>query len=151
MCLIVVSDQELKHSLGYWIKHVEHAITNRSNEILKPYGLARSQWQVLYHIERSNGLTQKDLQEKMKVESGTLTSILDSLVRKGWVIRQENPSDRRMKLLTLTEEAEKRWSDVPDLIGNVRRQMMKGLQSEDIQHVIQVLQVVLDNLRKGDK
>lgn len=72
------------NNLGHWIRRVYHEITLHTNDVLRPYGLARSQWEVLYRIASSDGVTQKDLQIAMKVESGTLTGIVDSLVLPYW-------------------------------------------------------------------
>ncbi|MHB1629347.1 MAG: MarR family winged helix-turn-helix transcriptional regulator [Bacilli bacterium] len=75
------------NNLGHWVRRVYHEITLRTNEVLRPYGLARSQWEVLYRIVSTDGVTQKDSQTAMDVESGTLTGIVDSLVKKGWLVR----------------------------------------------------------------
>jgi DNA-binding MarR family transcriptional regulator len=68
-------------------------------------GLTRSQWQVLGLLYRRPGVSQSELAEMLEVERATAGRMVDRLERKGWVIRQADPSDRRINRLTLTEEA----------------------------------------------
>ena len=71
--------------LSYRVKRLYLLISQRIDDALKPYGIARSQWQVLSRVSRAGTLTQKDLQHAMQVESATLTCIVDVLVaRAGW-------------------------------------------------------------------
>lgn len=138
-----------KQNMGHWIKRLDHAMTNRINEVLRTCDLARSQWQVLFQIQRSGCITQKELQDMMRVESGTLTGIVDSLVRKGWVIRREHPKDRRMKVLSLTEDGKNRWKETPDPIRVLRPQMMHGISAEDEEIVVRILERAVSNLESN--
>ena len=122
----------------------------RTNDVLRPYALARSQWEVLYRIAGSDGVTQKDLQVTMKVESGTLTGIMDSLVKKGWVVREEHPHDRRIKLLRMTEQGRQKWRDIPNPIDVLRPRMMNGITPEEEAFVVKLLQKAVSNLNSLD-
>lgn len=138
--------QEFHHNLGHWIKRVDHAITLRTNALLRPYGLARSQWEVLFRIAATAGVTQKSLQSAMQVESGTLTGIVDTLIRKGWITRAAQPQDRRVNLLQLTIEGRHRWQEVPNPITQLRPRMMQGISSADEAWAIHILQQAVRNL-----
>ena len=139
------------NNLGHWVRRVYHEITLRTNEVLRPYGLARSQWEVLYRIVSTDGVTQKDLQAAMDVESGTLTGIVDSLVKKGWLIREEYSNDRRIKLLRITAQGHHRWLEIPNPIDLLRPRMMNGITDEEEAFVIKLLQKAVSNLDSLDK
>lgn len=136
------------HNLGHWIKQVDHAITLRTNAFLRPYGLARSQWEVLFRIAAADGVTQKSLQSAMKVESGTLTGIVDTLIKKGWVTRTSHQQDRRINVLRMTEEGARRWQEIPSPITQLRPQMMQGISAEEEAAAIWVLQQAVKNLEE---
>jgi DNA-binding MarR family transcriptional regulator len=139
-----------KNNLGHWIKKLDHVMTIKINELLRPYGLARSQWEVLYRIQNSKGISQKDLQDVMKVESGTLTGIVDALVRKGWVTRREHPNDRRVKVLIPNADSPIKWTDVPNPIHVLRPVMMQRISSEDESFVIGILKTAVLNLENSE-
>ena len=138
--------KEFHHNLGHWIKRVDHAVTLRTNALLRPYRLARSQWEVLFRIAAADGVTQKTLQSAMKVESGTLTGIIDTLIKKGWISRTEHPGDRRINVLRMTTEGACRWREIPNPITQLRPKMMQGISPEDEARAIQILQRAVNNL-----
>ena len=138
--------KELHHNLGHWIKRVDHAITLRTNALLRPYALARSQWEVLFQIAAATRVTQKDLQSAMQVQSGTLTGVVDTLIKKGWIIRTAYPNDRRINVLQMTTEGLRRWHEVPSPITQLRPQMMERISPEDEARAVKILRQALSNL-----
>ncbi len=139
-----------ENNLGHWIKKLDHVMTIKINKLLRPYGLARSQWEVLYHLQNSHDMSQKDLQNVMKVESGTLTGIIDALVSKGLVIRREHPNDRRINVLAPNEDSPIPWADIPNPIHVLRPVMMQEISSEDEDLVIGILKTAVLNLENAE-
>lgn len=109
------------------IKRLYLLMTRSVDDALKPHGLARGQWQVLAHVHEAGVMSQRDLQESMKIESATLTVIVDLLVSKGWLERTPDPADRRVRLLRFTPDGHGRWHDVPDPVAEVEARMLAGL------------------------
>ena len=122
-----------KH-LGHWIKVLDHSATIWSNRLLDPYGLTRSSWYIIHHINLTGGILQKDLQNALGIESGSMAILVDGLVKKGWLQRKSVKTDRRTKRLEFSSEGEKRWKDVPNFIQILREKMMKGISEEDVAH-----------------
>ena len=109
------------------IKRLYLLMSRSVDDSLKPHGLARGQWQVLAHVHDAGTLSQRRLQESMKIESATLTVIVDLLVAKGWLERLPDPADKRCRLLRFTPDGVVRWRDVPDPIARVEQRMLGGL------------------------
>jgi DNA-binding MarR family transcriptional regulator len=67
-------------------------------------GLSMSQMGALFQIRRrgSSGIT--DLAEDLGVTSSAASQMLERLVQQGLVLRSEDPSDRRVKQIVLTEK-----------------------------------------------
>ena len=67
-------------------------------------GLSMSQVVALFQIRHraSSGVT--DLGDKLGVTSSAASQLLERLVQQGIVLRSEDPSDRRVKQLVLTEK-----------------------------------------------
>jgi DNA-binding MarR family transcriptional regulator len=68
---------------------------------VKPFGLTRSQWWVLAHLHKEDGVTQTELAEVLEVGGVTLCRLLDRLEAKGLIERQPDPKDRRVKRVFL--------------------------------------------------
>ena len=117
--------------LSYRVKRLYLLISQRIDDALKPHCLARSQWQVLARVPARCTLTQKDLQHAMQVESATLTGIIDVLETRGWLERLGDPSDKRLRVLRLTDEGMERLATVPDPFEIVERRMLEGIDRSE--------------------
>ncbi len=132
--------------LSYRVKRLYMLISQRLNDALKPYGLARSQWQVLSRISRVDALSQKDLQHAMQVESATLTGIVDVLAAKGWVERLESPDDKRCRVLRLTPEGVELMGLIPDPYEIIETRMLGDVPGSDREQAERVLELMIHNL-----
>jgi len=134
--------------LSYRVKRVYMLISQRLNDALKPYGLARSQWQVLSRVSSAGTLSQKDLQRSMQVESATLTGIIDVLAAKGWVERLESPQDKRCRVLRLTPEGDTLMASIADPYEIAETSMLGGIPEKDRTHARRVLESMIRNLEE---
>ena len=67
-------------------------------------GLSMSQIGALYHIHRRGSSAVSDLGEHLGVTSPAASQMLDRLVGQGLILRTEDPHDRRVKQIVLTEK-----------------------------------------------
>ena len=67
-------------------------------------GLSMSQFGALLHIHRmgSSGVT--DLGDHLGVTSAAASQMLERLVQQGLILRTEDPNDRRVKQIVLTDK-----------------------------------------------
>ncbi|MGO7675379.1 MarR family transcriptional regulator, partial [Rhizobium ruizarguesonis] len=68
-------------------------------------GLTRSQWQTLAYLSNNEGIHQVGLAEILEVEPITLVRILYKLAERGLIERRQHPTDRRIWLLYMRDEA----------------------------------------------
>lgn len=132
------TSQDSPH-LGHWIKVLDHELTIEGNRLLKPFGLTRSSWYVLYHVSEAGKVSQKELQEVLGIESGSMAIIVDGLVRKGWLDRSASETDRRANYLRLTSRGTARWKTVPDIVSILRKKMTRGITKEEEAEAVAVL------------
>lgn len=140
------NDSVYDNNLAHSVKRLYHLMGQYFNEVLRPYGVARSQWYMLYYIHQSGGLTQKELQRVLQIESATLTEAINSLGQKGWVIRQRSKADRRAKELSLTPVGQKLWESLPDPIMAIRGRMLQGISADDEEIARKILDKAIQNL-----
>jgi MarR family transcriptional regulator, lower aerobic nicotinate degradation pathway regulator len=142
------SDASYTDHLGHSVKRLYHLMGQHFNEVLRPYGVARSQWYMLWHISRSPRLTQRELQELLRVESATLTAAIAALERKGWVRREQSGSDRRVKEVALTPAGRKLWDSLPDPIMVIRGRMLDGIGAHEEKLARDILDRAISNLER---
>jgi MarR family transcriptional regulator for hemolysin len=70
-------------------------------------GLTDATWRPLLHLHLlGDGTRQKDLAESLGIKGPSIVRLLDTLLDKGLLRRQEDGSDRRAKLLFLTGDGQ---------------------------------------------
>ena len=76
------------------------------DEILDQFGFGRAHHRVLHFVGRDPGMTVQQLLDILRITKQSLGRVLKELIDKGYVFQKEGESDRRQRLLYLTEEGE---------------------------------------------
>lgn len=74
---------------------------------IKQFDLTTAQFDIIATLGNTKGFTPKQLSEKTLITKGTLTGVLDRLVKKKLVERQPSETDRRSLLVLLTPAGQK--------------------------------------------
>lgn len=101
--------------------HSYQAFTARPDEILARRGLSRVHHRILFFIARQPGLSISELLGHLGVSKQALNIPLRQLLEMHLVLSQTDATDKRKRLLTLTEEGIK-------LESALRREQVKLLQ-----------------------
>ena len=132
-------------SLVHEVARFRKVAFDREYQVLR---ITRSQRLVLIFITQmeGEGISQKDLAERMKISPVSLGEKLGTLERFGWIERRTDPADRRQRLLYLTVSGQ----DVLDASTRIARrlnaQIAGGLTRADIAIAEQVLRTMRDTL-----
>jgi MarR family 2-MHQ and catechol resistance regulon transcriptional repressor len=78
------------------------AVNRRLDGLLAEANLTTSQFGVLEALLHLGPLCQKDLAAKLLKTDGNLTMVLGNLERRGLVVRQRDPADKRLMVANLT-------------------------------------------------
>jgi DNA-binding MarR family transcriptional regulator len=122
------SDEVLLSGL---LKRCARLIDREIDQALKQHNIARSQYRVMYHVSRFGQPSQTDLREAMLIKASTLTLIIDSLVRKGWLIRTRDVGDRRINKLKLTAAGQRSFKQIPDPTRSPNQKILKSLGKQE--------------------
>lgn len=92
--------------------------------------------QIMHRLWTQQGVSQQYLAEKTAKDKACLTNLINNLEKKGWVIRQEDPSDRRNRLIFLTPEGDDLSNQVKPLLKDIYDQTGEQMNSKHIQSCI---------------
>ena len=98
----------------------------------RPHGLSNAAAQTLAIIEGAGGpLAPSIIAGRLMITTGSMTSLLDTLERRGLVRRQPHPSDRRQLLVNLTDEGQALVDTfLPEVVA-VQTAIVAGLSEAD--------------------
>lgn len=109
------------------------------DEQLRPLGYGTARMEALSTIARSaEPSAQIAIAKRIGIEGPTLTRMLDTLEADGLVVRRQDPTDRRTKLIELTEEGEKALEEIMRVAHSFRTTVLKTLSDEDLDQVNEV-------------
>jgi MarR family transcriptional regulator, transcriptional regulator for hemolysin len=135
------------HSMvGFLMHDVARMMRKRFEQRAAHLGFTRSQWQVLMHLAKNEGINQAGLADILEVEPITLVRILDRLETRGLVERRRHATDRRVWLLYLTPEAHPSLSLLRDIGELTRSEALDGLSGAEQEQLVQTLTRMKANL-----
>lgn len=145
-----MSDTMLQNeTLGFVIHDVARMLRREFDRRVQSIGLTRSQWSVLVHLHRSDGIQQKELADLLDITPITLSGLLDRLERDGWVERRPDGSDRRAKRVFLTAKVAPVIKNIQRLGKEVRMEALQGVNARDEEKLMLLLLQMRSNLAQS--
>ena len=95
-------------------------------------GLTIAQLRVLHILREQDGITVSALAARLNVTPATTTGLTDRLVREKLIYRTEDPTDRRLVRLHLTEEGGRIVGDLGPDGASYLQSILGSLSSNDI-------------------
>ncbi|MFN2165668.1 MAG: MarR family winged helix-turn-helix transcriptional regulator [Anaerolineae bacterium] len=90
-------------SIDWLIARVCKLHYGRVHALLAELGLYRGQPPMLRALWEEDGLTHRDLSERLRVQPATITKMAQRMERAGFVERRADPNDQRVSRVYLTE------------------------------------------------
>ena len=113
--------------------------------ILQPFGLTYPQYLVLLALWEEDGITAKELGEKLHLGTGTLTPMVARMEANGWLLKQRSQQDERKVHIHLQPKA---YEQKP-LITAKTLETIKAckLNYEEYEEAMQTLQRLNEKLK----
>ena len=103
-------------------------------------GLTSIQSRILGHLrhaeEEKRDVFQKEIEEVFRIKRSSVTSVLQTLEKKGLLVRESIPEDARVKKLILTEEARIMQECTYFAFGNMEKEMRALFTEEEFQNFL---------------
>lgn len=143
-----MAEEDLSRNFGFLLADVSRLLKTDYDRRVHHTGLTRSQWWVLTHLYRRDGVTQAELADMLEIERPALGRLLDRLESSGWVTREVDPDDRRAKLVYLTDEIQPIMNDMRKSAADLRRDATEGLDTEDVEKLVDLLIAIKGNVTR---
>lgn len=138
--------ENLERNFGFILNDVARLLRKVYDRRVRSLGLTRSQWWVVTHLYRSEGVTQSELADILELERASLGRLLDRLEAKGWVRREADANDRRAKRVYLTAQVEEPMRTMRSIAAGVRGDALSGLSPAQQERFVDTLLRIKGNL-----
>lgn len=137
---------DLGEGFSILIGEVARQWRQRLDERLRPMGLSQAKWRALLHLSLTNGISQRELSQKLSIEGPTLVRLLDRLSRDGYIERRDSPDDRRTKRVHLTRKSQRIIREIREVVKEVRQELLSGITEKELRAGASLLGRIRDKL-----
>ena len=114
-------------------------------EMKRQLGLTPAQWKVILVLNMADGLSQKEIAEKINVDGSTLVPVIDKMEQSGLVERKADSKDRRNNRIFLTKKSESTVDSIIMIILQLRKIIYNGVSENEIASTRNILKILIKN------
>jgi DNA-binding MarR family transcriptional regulator len=138
-------------SLGYLVNHLARLLAQALSERIAPLGVVPGQFAQLLALYEEDGLTQRDLCERVRIEQPTMAKTLQRMERDRLIQREPDPADGRRTRITLTEHARDLEAGLTAAALSVNATATEGLSEREVAAFMRTASKIIDNLEAADQ
>ena len=110
---------------------------------MKDLGVSQSGWMAIALAAKSSRpQSQIELANAMGIEGPSMVAVLDKLSKDGFITREPSPTDRRVKLVMLTEAGMALHSQVKSKATTFRKEFLRDVDPQKLQQATELLEQV---------
>ena len=124
------------------VMYTQNVISEKFNELLKPFDLSPEQFNVLRILRGQKGkpANMSMIQERMIAKTSNTTRLVDKLLLKDLVLREVCPINRRKMEITITEKGLELLLQLDPLVEAHERAFSKNLSVEELELLNELLE-----------
>ncbi|MGH7156828.1 MAG: MarR family winged helix-turn-helix transcriptional regulator [Candidatus Saccharimonadales bacterium] len=138
--------QQLIQEVMEAMASVRGAFAHTHGPMFKKHGYGMPHLKLMMKMADSDdGVSVSELSEKMGVTPGAITQFIDKLVDKDMVERFEDPKDRRIVRIRLTDKAKAKFQKVRSFYFERTSDMFSNLSDDELKQLAAILKKVEAN------
>jgi MarR family transcriptional regulator for hemolysin len=132
----------------FWLERTIRTLKKQQLKKLKQNNidLTIEQWIVLLGVKNYEGATQKNISDNTLKDTANVKRIIDQLIKKGFVKRQEHSTDLRKTHLSMTEKGRKIILKVLPIMDSVRKKGLTDVSEKEFDYLVSTLKKIYHNL-----
>jgi len=95
---------QFTQSIRAWMDVFMHRSMRGWGLFAKSIGLSMPQFSVMMQLHHRGAFGMSEVSERFEITPAAASQLVDKLVHNGFILREEDPNDRRAKLLNLTDK-----------------------------------------------
>jgi DNA-binding MarR family transcriptional regulator len=125
--------------IGKYIGEIHRASCMYFSKKFSKFGIGAGQYLFLLNLYKSDGISQEELTEKVRLDKATTARAIKKLEDEGYVKRIKKESDRRAYKLELTEKADEIKAEVYSIMDEWETKIRNCFTDEESQELMNLL------------
>jgi DNA-binding MarR family transcriptional regulator len=109
------------------------------------HGVTPGQWRFLRVLWEEDGITQRELSERVGATEATTVRSTRSLLKSGLIERRDDPKDKRKFRIFLTPRARRLEATLLPYVAEVHAIALEGIPERDVATTVRVLKAIHEN------
>lgn len=135
-----------ENSIGYLARIVFRSFSRLLERGTLTHDVSAGQWRFLRQLWREDGITQRELSERVGMREPTTVVALKGLEKAGFITRKKTDDDRRKTFIYLTPHAKKLELVLAPMNAEVHEVATRGMTDEEVETLQALMRRVIDNL-----
>lgn len=131
---------KLEQCLNFILTKAQQSVHQLFKAELAPYEITPGQYAVLQCLWDNDGLTARQIADRLFLDGSTVTGMLDRMEHKDLVLRQVDPRDRRALKVCLTDKGLALKEPIGDAIVSANAKALDQFDSDQVQSLQKLLQ-----------
>ena len=130
------------------LKMIQKTFEERRNKHLLKYNLTSSQQELLFYLGFHEGepIHQREIEKWFHLKNPTVTGILNRLEEKGFIARKTNESDKRFRMIELTEKSRCLMQEMCEEMWQMDDKIYSCMTEEERRQLSGLLERILHSL-----
>ncbi|KQY40458.1 MarR family transcriptional regulator [Rhizobium sp. Root483D2] len=120
-------------------KSFSRALQERGQKL----GFAPGQFPVLLELWSEEGLTQKQLLDRLDIEQATMANTLARMERDGLVLRKKHPTDKRAQQIFLTVKAREMEDEAKEAALAADQSLLSGFRTFERELMLEYMRMAI--------
>lgn len=108
--------------------------------------LTPEQFMLIDILWNQGEMTQQQLADQLQKDKNSVTKLVDAIEKKGFVVRKQNPHDRRANTLVLTEKANELKPGAKQKGISILDQILEGISEDELRSFLSTLRKLNTNM-----
>lgn len=134
---------EKENSAGYLVNHTARLFAAGLQERITPLGITIGQFPILLELWVKDGVTQRELLQKLTLEQATLANTLNRMERDGLIVRKKHPSDARSQQIWLTAKGQATRESAYQAANDQNEQSLAPLSIEEREQFMELMRRII--------
>ena len=134
---------ELESLPGHHIRRLQQIAVAVFLQETEEHGVTPVQYAALHTVGGSPGIDQRTLARTIGFDTSTIAGVIDRLESRGLMLRNASPQDRRVRLLSLTDEGHALLDVIEPAMLRAQERMLEPLPKRERAEFMRMLQVLV--------
>jgi MarR family transcriptional regulator, organic hydroperoxide resistance regulator len=144
-------DFSLGGSLGYLVRDANRAFQRLLERRISPHGVTRGQWYFLRVLWEEDGLSQRELSERVGMMEPTTVIALRGMERSGLIRRVRSADDRRITRVHLTPKTRRLRALLLQISQGVNDQAGESIEPAELARFRRIVARMTENLDRVER